>query len=79
MGLEEENCVLSCILLLVTREMNEHIMIHISLEEMERVVLQMKKGKALGPYGFPVEFFQEFRDIIKLDLLEVVQESQRNK
>lgn len=79
MGLEEENHVLSCILLLVTREMNEHIMVHISLKEMERVVFQMKKGKAPGPYGFPVEFFQEFRDIIKLDLLEVVQESQRNK
>lgn len=39
----------------------------------------MRKEKALGPNGFPVDFFQEFWDIIKLDLLEVVQGSQRNK
>ena len=39
----------------------------------------MKKGKAPGPDGFPIEFFQEFWDIIKLDLLSVFQESQKNK
>lgn len=39
----------------------------------------MKKGKSLGPYGFFIEFFQEFWEIIELDLLEVVQESQKNK
>ena len=42
------------------------------LEELEKVVFGMKKGKALGPDGFPIEFFQEFWEIIKFDLLEVV-------
>ena len=47
----------------------------ISVGELEEVVFQMKKGKAPGLDGFPIEFFQEFWDIIKLDLLAVVQES----
>ena len=51
----------------------------ITLEELEKIVFQMKKGKAPGPDGFPIEFFQEFWDIIKLDLLAVAQESQKNK
>ena len=51
----------------------------ITMEELEKTVFQMKKGKAPGPDGFPIEFFQEFWDIIKLDLLTVVQESQKNK
>lgn len=51
----------------------------ILLEELERIVFHMRKGKSLGPDGFLVEFFQGFWDIIKLDLLEVVQESPRNK
>jgi hypothetical protein len=32
----------------------------------------MTKGKALGPDGFPIELFQEFWEVIKLSLLEVV-------
>ena len=39
----------------------------------------MKKGKAPSPDGFPIEFFQEFWEIIKYDLLDVVQESYSNK
>ena len=51
----------------------------ISLEELEGVIFSMKKGKAPGPDGFPIEFSQEFWDIIKFDLLVVVCESQHNK
>ncbi len=39
----------------------------------------MEKGKALVPNGFSIEFFQEFQEIVKYDLLDVVQESYRNK
>ena len=51
----------------------------ISLEELEGVVFNMKKGKAPGPDGFPMDFLQDFWDIIKFDLLVVVHESQHNK
>ena len=67
--------VLSCITALVSSDMKENLMSAITLEEVEKVVFQMKKGKAPGPDGFPIEFFQEFWDIIKLDLLAVAQES----
>ena len=39
----------------------------------------MNKGRALGLDGFPMEFFQEFWEIINMDLLEVVKESLQNK
>ena len=39
----------------------------------------MNKGKASGPDGFPMEFFQEFWEIINMDLWEVVKESLQNK
>ncbi|XP_059068347.1 uncharacterized protein LOC131858890 [Cryptomeria japonica] len=74
-GSPEEAQVLSCIPSLVTEDMNQQLMRDISLEELEGVVFSMKRGKAPGPDGFPIEFFQEFWDIIKFDLLAVVHES----
>ena len=58
---------------------NRDLLRPIVLEELEKVVFGMKKGKAPGPDGFPVEFCKEFWEIIKFDLLEVVQESYQNK
>ena len=69
----EEQAILDCIPLLVSTEMNEALLSPIQLLELEKVVFNMKKGKAPGPDGFPIEFFQEFWEIIKFDLLEVVQ------
>ena len=43
------------------------------------MVIGMPKGKVPGPDGYPVEFFQEFWDIINLYLLEVVKESYFSK
>ena len=56
-GSVEEAQVLSCIPQLVYREANEYLMKDISLDELEGIVFQMKKGKAPGPDGFPIEFF----------------------
>ncbi|XP_059076969.1 uncharacterized protein LOC131876167 [Cryptomeria japonica] len=53
-------------------EISNELMNDITLEELEGTVFQMQKGKAPGPDGFSIEFFQEFWDIISLDLLEVV-------
>ena len=75
----ETRAILDCIPQLVSGSMNRDLLRPIVLEELETVVFGMKKGKAPGPDGFPIEFFQEFWEIIKFDLLEVVQESYQNK
>lgn len=58
--LYEENQVLDCIPSLVTREMNEHLLGCITLDELEATIFQMKKGKFPGLDGSPIDFFQEF-------------------
>jgi hypothetical protein len=40
-------------------------------EEIKQAVFQMEHNKALGPDGFPTEFYQCFWDIIKPDLLDL--------
>jgi mannosylglycoprotein endo-beta-mannosidase len=42
-----------------------------SEEEVRRAIFQMEHNKALGPDGFPAEFYQSFWDIIKGDLLDL--------
>ena len=63
---------MDCIPHLVSAEMNEALLHPISLAKLEKIVFNMKKGKAPGPDGFSIEFFQEFWEIIKYDLLDVV-------
>jgi mannosylglycoprotein endo-beta-mannosidase len=38
-------------------------------KEVKEVVFQMEHNKALGPDGFPAEFFQTFWEVIKVDLM----------
>ncbi|XP_057818148.2 uncharacterized protein LOC131031127 [Cryptomeria japonica] len=73
--MDEDNLILSCIPSLVTNAMNVSLFHLVSLLDLEDVVFGMNKGIDPGPNGFPVEFFQEFWDIINLDLMEVVRES----
>jgi hypothetical protein len=40
-----------------------------SLEEIKDAVFSMKHNRAPGPDGFPIEFFQKFWELIKVDLL----------
>ena len=40
-------------------------------DEVRQAIFQMKHNKAPGPDGFPAEFYQNFWDIIKSDLLEL--------
>jgi hypothetical protein len=40
--------------------------------------MQMEKNKAPGPDGFPAEFYQNFRDIIKFDLMAMFEAFQRH-
>lgn len=59
--------------------MNESLIRLISLSELEEVDFGMRKGKASSLNRFPIEFFQEFWDVIILDLLEVVRQSHGSK
>ena len=57
-SLVETRAILDCIPQLVSDSMNRDLLRPIVLEELEKVVFGMKKGKAPGPDGFPIEFFQ---------------------
>lgn len=45
------------------------------MEEVEEIVLNMKKGKAPGPDGYTVEFYQAGWHFLGQEVLEVVKES----
>lgn len=43
-----------------------------SLEEVKKVVFDLKQNKAPGPDGFPGDFYRKFWDLIKTDFLELL-------
>jgi hypothetical protein len=47
----------------------------IERKEVEEVVMQMEKGKDLGPEDFMVDFFQQCWDLVKEEVWEIVEES----
>ena len=53
----ETRAILNCIPPLVFSSMNRDLLKPIMLDELEKVVFSMTKGKAPGPDGFPIEFF----------------------
>jgi hypothetical protein len=42
-----------------------------SVEEIKKVIFEMKHNSAPGPDGFPAEFFQTFWDTIQLDIVQL--------
>lgn len=62
---------------LVTSEHNALLMRAIEPTEVEEEVFQMEKGKAPGPDGFTVDFFQQCWDLVKDEVWAVVEESRR--
>lgn len=62
---------------LVTLDHNAMLMRPIEHEEVEEAVFQMEKGKAPGPDGFTVDFFQQCWDLVKEEVWEIVEESRR--
>lgn len=75
----DEYIVIACIPSLISNDLDASLTHQFTLSEVEEVVFGMNNGKAPGSNGFPVEFFKDFWDIVKLDLLEVVRESFQNK
>jgi hypothetical protein len=55
----------------LTEEDRQELTKPFDLEEIKRVVFDMKHNKAAGPDGFPAEFYQVFWDTIKEDLKEM--------
>ena len=53
----------------VSDEENNLLTAPYSEEEVRKAVFQMEHNKAPGPDGFPAEFYQNFCDVIKADLL----------
>ena len=51
----------------------------IELEEVEVAVKQMMNDKALGPDGFTTKFFHDCWHTIKDEILDIVEDSRKNK
>eukprot|EP00253_Pinus_taeda_P011164 PITA_11164 len=60
---------------LITNEQNKALMRATTMEEVEEVVMNMKKGKAPGPDGYIIEFYQAGLNFLGQEILEAVEES----
>ena len=69
--------VLEHIPFLVTKEHYVSLMKPISLQEVETTVKQMVEGKSPGLDGFTINFFHHCWDMLKNEVLEVVEESRK--
>ena len=67
------------ILKLVTREDNYNLNKPVNEEEVSEVIKEMQNGKAPGPDGFNVDFFKACWGIIKQDILDVMEDSRKNR
>eukprot|EP00253_Pinus_taeda_P030153 PITA_30153 len=57
----------------------EGLCIPVNEEEVNEVIKQMQNGKAPGLDGFNVDFFKACWEIVKHDILDVVEDSRKNK
>eukprot|EP00253_Pinus_taeda_P009910 PITA_09910 len=64
---------------LVSREDNLNLNRPMSEEEVSEVLKEMQTGKASGPDGFNVDFFKACWNIVKHDILNVVEDSRMNR
>ena len=58
----------------ISEEERERLMAPFSSDEIKEMVFGMKKKKSPGPDGFPVDFYQEFQDLVKCDLKALIEE-----
>ena len=58
----------------VSEDENEGLTAPFSEEEVKLATFDMEHNKAPGPDGFPVEFYQFFWEVVKLDLLNLFDE-----
>jgi len=53
----------------VTNIKKDKLQAMFSYEQVRAAVFQMEDNKALGPDGYPTEFYEAFWDTIKVDLM----------
>lgn len=58
----------------VTDDESESLITMFTQEEVQTVIFQMERNKALGPDGFPAEFYQDFSETIKDDFMDLFQD-----
>ena len=64
---------------MVTREDNYNLNRPVTEEEVKEVIKEMHNGKAPGSDGFNVDFFKACWNIVKQDILNVVEDSRNNR
>ena len=64
---------------LVSREDNGNLNRPITEKEISEVLKEMQNGKGPGPDGFNVDFFKACWNIVKRDIVEIVEDSRQNK
>ena len=64
---------------LVSKEDNFNFNRLVSEEEVSEVLKEMQNGKALGPDGLNVDFFKACWNIVKQDIMNVVEDSRRDR
>jgi hypothetical protein len=55
-------------------EDNKMLMEEVTLEELKGVMRNLQKEKIRGPYGWTIEFFLGFFDLLGRDILKLVEE-----
>ena len=75
--LEEINKVTHCILPLVNNDHNHSLMQPVSLQEVEVGMEQMADDTSLGLDGFTIDFFHHCWDLLKDEVLEIIEESRK--
>lgn len=58
----------------IKEEDRECLTKEISKEEVKNVIDEMRKNRAPGPDGFPIEFYIHFWDLISPDLMAVIED-----
>ena len=69
------NQVTKHILSLLTDEHNASLMQPMTMQEVEVAVNNMVEGKVPRPNGFTINFFHHCWDLLKVEVLELVEES----
>eukprot|EP00253_Pinus_taeda_P005494 PITA_05494 len=64
---------------MVSREDNFNLNKPVTEAEVSTIIKDMQNGKAPGPDGFNVDFFKACWNVVKRDILDVVEDSRRSK